>query len=325
MRLKTFSDSLVRLTLSKSAKISQSWTTICEGEMRKLILIGACTLMNLTLLLSQQNIVTDAVPLNHFYLVTDSETYRAIEESPFLRKEFSVNEKRTTTRTDISYTGVYFYGVNTYFEFFDAGSTTMGKLHDSGIALGVDRLGALETIRTRLASEFVVGEPITRGLEGKQIPWFYMGVPRNFSMGSGLRFWLMEYHPRFLNEWNARSNEKGQGISRKEILKRYADVLKDSQEKRYLKDVIGLTIALEDPTRFIELCRLLGYRQQIKGTTTILKGENITFTIIPQTTAARGIKEILMQVNGEPAQREFHFGARSILRFQDGGLAKWSF
>jgi hypothetical protein len=149
-----------------------------------------------------------------------------------------------------------------------------------------------------------------------------MGVPKHFPMASGLRFWLMEYHPRFLNEWNARSNE--QGIRRKEILKRYADVLKDSHDNRYLKDVIGLTIVMEDPARLIELCRLLGYRHQVKGTTTILNGENIELRIIPQTTSARGIKEILMQVKGKPAQSEFHFG-NSVLRFQDNGLATWAF
>ena len=32
-----------------------------------------------------------------------------------------MTERRTTVRADTSYTALYFYGTNTYFEFFDAG------------------------------------------------------------------------------------------------------------------------------------------------------------------------------------------------------------
>ena len=42
----------------------------------------------------------DSLPevfLNHFYMVLDSPTSKAIEEDVFLRKHFAVNEKRTTT------------------------------------------------------------------------------------------------------------------------------------------------------------------------------------------------------------------------------------
>ena len=141
------------------------------------------------------------IPLNHFLTVLDSATYRAIREDPFLRKEFAVTEERTTTRTDISYTGLYFYGHNTYFEFFDEARQPLGKRGDSALAFGVDQAGTLEPIETRLASEFSVGPVITREFGGRQVPWFYMGVPKLFPE-SGFRIWIMEYHPRFLTEWN---------------------------------------------------------------------------------------------------------------------------
>jgi hypothetical protein len=82
--------------------------------MRKLTPVGLVTLMIVSLVSGQTNVKLPSVPLNHFYVVLDSATYKAIEQSPFLRKEFAVNEQRTTTRTDISYTGVYFYGTNTW-------------------------------------------------------------------------------------------------------------------------------------------------------------------------------------------------------------------
>lgn len=269
-----------------------------------------------------------AVPLNHFYIVVDSATYKAIEKSSFMRKEFAVNETRTTTRTDISYTGLYFYGANTYFEFFDASATAIGNLSDSGIALGVDQAGAFEANKTALAGKFSVGAPITRGFDGTQIPWFYMAVPTKFSMSSGFRFWLMEYHPRFLSEWNPRPALKDQGVSRKQILARYAAVLKDTPSRPYLKDVVALTIALDESTKkdLADLCRSLGYRQTVRGSATILEDEDVELRIVPRTATARGIQEITMRLDRKPShQTELRFGAKSVLRFRGTGLATWSF
>ncbi len=293
------------------------------------ILVEAMILMIGSLGICQRNPkLPSSLPLNHFYVVLDSDTYKAIEQSPFLRKEFAVNEQRTTTRTDISYTGVYFYGDNTYFEFFDASTTAIGRLSDSGLALGVDHGGALMAIKTELASRFSVGEaPITRGFEGKQVPWFYMAVPKTFPMESGLRFWVMEYHPRFLMEWHPRSRDQNQGVSRKHILQRYAHVLKDIPAKPYLKDVISITIALDESAQknLVDLCKHLNYREQVTGAITILNGDDIELRLIRQTESARGIQEITMLVAGQPRQTEFRFGAKSVLRFHGNGLATWTF
>ncbi|HKY28849.1 MAG TPA: DUF5829 family protein [Pyrinomonadaceae bacterium] len=294
-----------------------------------LLLIGAITLLTGSLIPSQPDRkLPSSVPLNHFYVVVDSDTYKAIEQSPFLRKEFAVSEQRTTTRTDMSYTGVYFYGDNTYFEFFDASQTAVGRLSDSGLALGVDQAGALASIKTELASRFsLLEDPITRGFEGQQVPWFYMAVPKNFPMSSGLRFWVMEYHPKFLMEWNPRSGDKNDGISRKQILRRYADVLKGVPAKPFLKDVIAITIAADESTQksLIDLCRHLNYRERVDGRTTILDGDDIEIRLVDETKDARGIQQITMRVTGKPKQTEYRFGARSILKFHGNGQATWSF
>ena len=104
--------------------------------------------------------------LNHCLLVLDSATFKAIERDAFLRREFAPSEQRTTNRTDISYTGLYFYGANTYFEFFDAANQPLGKLGDCAIAFGVDQAGTLEPLRRELTSEFSVGPAITRDFSG---------------------------------------------------------------------------------------------------------------------------------------------------------------
>jgi hypothetical protein len=297
---------------------------------RKPIIAGAMILLVAGLGLGQTEVKLPApIPLNHLYLVLDSATYKAIEQSPFLRKEFAVTEQRTTTRTDMSYTGLYFYGTNTYFEFFDASHTAVGKLSDSGVAFGVDQAGAMDAIKTNLSAKLSVGEsPITRGFQEKQVPWFYMAVPRNATADSGFRFWLMEYHPRFLSEWNAQSDGKNQGVSRRRILERYAAVLKETPANPYFKDVVALTIAVNKQTEqdLIDLCKLWGYRGRVKGITTILEGDDIELRLIPQTAALRGVQEITMRVDRKPEkQTKFRFGSKSVLKFHANGLATWSF
>ncbi len=298
--------------------------------MRKSFAVGAMTVLIGGISLGQVNArLLTPTPLNHFYVVLDSATYKAIEQSSFLRQDFAVTEQRTTTRTDITYTGVYFYGANTYFEFFDASATAIGKLSDSGVAFGFDKAGAMEASKAALAPRFSILEaPITRHFKEKQVPWFYMAVPSNFSPSSGLRFWIMEYHPRFLAEWNPQAGNRNEGVSRKQILERYADVLKDTPRKPYLKDVVALTIAVDEPTQkdFVDLCKLLGYRVRPAGTSTLLEGPDIKLRLIPHTATARGIQEITMKVDRKPVeQTTFSLGERSVLRFHGNGLATWSF
>lgn len=267
--------------------------------------------------------------LNHFYVVIDSTTYKEIEQSAFLRSEFAVTEQRTTVRTDMSYTGLYFYGTNTYFEFFDMASDASRQVGFSGIALGVDQTGELQTVARELSSNFSLDqETITRQYNGKQIPWFYAGKLKDFPLGSSLAVWFMEYHPRFLDEWNPRPGERNQGVSRKQILQRYAAVLKDVPAKPYFEDVVALTVAVDEEHRkkLAELGKLLGYSERTVGDAIVLKGSDIELRLLPQTEASRGIQEITMRVTRKPKdQSEFRFGTKSVLRFRGNGLATWSF
>lgn len=270
-----------------------------------------------------------SVFLNHFYVVVDSATYKDIEQSSFLRGEFAVTEQRTTVRTDRSYTGLYFYGTNTYFEFFDVSSDSSRQVGFSGIAFGVDQSGELQAVSQALSSIFPLDQTtITRQYNGKQVPWFYAGEQKNFPIDSSLGVWFMEYHPRFLSEWNPQPGGSNQGVSRKQILQRYAAVLKDIPAKPYFENVVALTLAVNDEKRkkLIELCKLLGYSERIVGDAVVLKGPDIELRLIEQTETSRGIQEITMRVRRQPKeQAEFRFGTKSVLRFRGNGLATWSF
>jgi hypothetical protein len=279
---------------------------------------------------SEQKRMTSQAPvsLNHFFVVLDSATYRAMEQDSFLRNQFAVTEKRTTVRTDTTYTGLYFYGANTYFEFFDASGGAMRNFGAAGLAFGVDQNGFVDELRADPGSLFRINPaPITRGLNDRQVPWFYMIVPKDFPISSGLSLWVMEYHPRFLAEWNSEPDDNP-GVSRKDILSRYKKVLGRADAKTYFEDVVAMTIALDEAAakRLFILCQSLGFNVRTEPGAAVLEGPDLRLKIVPRSVEAQGIREVTMRVSGRPPERsEFRFGPKVGLRFHGENLATWSF
>jgi hypothetical protein len=269
------------------------------------------------------------VPLNHCFRVLDSVTYRAIEESEFLRSEFAPVEARTTVRTDRTYTGLYLYGSHTYFEFFDEAREPIGEMGHSGLAFGVDEPRALQHVQAQLAPAFPVKQTkVTRQFEDRQIPWFLMMSPENVPAESALSIWFMEYHPLFLAEWHPPAEGDAGGIRRDQILRRYAAILDETPLHPVLQDVVGLTIAVDPSTRLflVELCQRLGYRSHSEGDAALLEGPEITLRLLPETVSARGIQGMTLRVRRVPASDAvFRFGPASVLSFRDDGTALWSF
>src|SRR6266446_2027623 len=157
-----------------------------------LAILSACT--------SRPTTTGDTVYLNHFYVVLDAETYAAVDSSSFLHDEFAAFERRTTVRTDKTYTGIYFYGTNTYFEFFDGSKQSEFRQGVSGLALSPEESGALEALHRQIESE--PPQLITRKFGVAQVPWFTMLEPKGLSPDASVNPWFMEYHPRFLAEWH---------------------------------------------------------------------------------------------------------------------------
>jgi hypothetical protein len=262
--------------------------------------------------------------LNHFYLTLDHATYAAIQSNEFLRREFAITEERTTVRKDRTYTGLYFYGMNTYFEFFDVDKEIRRRVGDSAIAFGVEEAGSSGKLEAALGAHPVT---ITRQLANVDIPWFLQTMPSGFSLESGMSTWVMEYHPRFLPEWHAEAGG-GAGITRKEILHRYKAVLKGAPVRTLFSDVIGITIAADKQVtgQMAELCKVFGYASRVQGETTILQGPDFELRLVPETATIRGIRQVLLRVNRMPMQQaQLHFGSNSTLRFHSDGTAIWSF
>jgi len=264
--------------------------------------------------------------LNHFYVVLDSLTCRAVQEDAFFRNHFAPNEKRTTTNADLTYTGLYFYGVHTYFELFDIADSPGRRLGDSGIAFGVDQPGAIKDLHEKQGQSFEPSlKSVTRLYEGKPIPWFFMATSRSLPYESELSSWVMEYDPEFLANWNSQPSGTNRGVSREDILKRYSEVVAPVDEP-LLEDVVGLTLAADGPNanNLIELCLQLGYRIDRKEAEGVaLHGPDFVLQVIPASESVRGIREIKMSTRtGPKREEELQFG-RSTLRFV-GSSPIWS-
>src|SRR5215472_17199971 len=264
------------------------------------------------------------VYLNHFYLTLDHATYAAIQSSDFLRREFAVTEERTTVRKDRTYTGLYFYGTHTYFEFFDADKETQRRVGDSAIAFGVEEPGASETLGQVLGIQPVT---ITRQLANIDIPWFQQTMPKGISLESGISTWIMEYHSRFLPEWHPEAGG-GAGITRSEVLHRYKAVLTGGPAQPCLTDVLAITMAASAQVtrQMIEMSKVFGYGLQINGEVAVLQGPDFELRLGPATESAHGIREVTLRVSRTPSNnRELRFGSSSILRFHSDGRVIWSF
>jgi hypothetical protein len=262
--------------------------------------------------------------LNHFYLTLDHETYSAIQSNEFLRREFAVTEERTTVRKDRSYTGLYFYGTNTYFEFFDADKEKRRRVGDSAIAFGVEEPGASGKLEAELGSHSVT---ITRQLGNMDIPWFLQTMPKGFSLESAVSTWVMEYDPRFLLQWHG-DEGGGSGITRKEILERYKAVLKRGSAQTCLSDVIGITLGVDKQVsgQMTELCKAFGYDLRAKGDMTILLGPEFELRLVPDTDSARGVRQALLRVNRTPiGHTQVQCGSKSLLKIRPDGTATWAF
>ena len=271
-----------------------------------------------------------AIPvyLNHFFTVLDIETYEAIEASEFITKKFAPHEYRETVRGDRSYAGIYFYGKNTYFEFFDEVSRGPGSMGFSMLALGVDGQGELAELQSGLADSYpLTMRKITRGYDDSQIPWFDQ-VHADNAKGSprlGYGAWVMEYDPGFLPAWNSEASDST-GISRAALLDRYVAVLDAAPTSPYFEDITGLTFALDAISMqdAVELARAMGYGETRDGDGYVFNGPNFELRIVPVGDKGRGVREMRLKVYHVPETKEFRLG-NSTLIFSEDKKATWSF
>ena len=263
--------------------------------------------------------------LNHFYLTLDSATYRAIRDSDWLQSVLAPFEQRTTRRNDTTYSGIYYYGRNTYFEFFEEGSE-MGKVPGaSGVAFGVESAGGAAQFKSVLPDQQI----LTRKTETGEPAWFHSAAPAGSARADRFRTWLMEYHGDFLKQWYPElAPANANPLRRRNVLDRYvAKIGKSAQRSDYLlKDVTSIELALDFPTRQRLLTMLSAFQYQVSGSgqLTVATGPEVRLLITSASNSQFGIRRVTLSlqrsVEGEIRQR---FG-RSEIIVTPRGEALWT-
>lgn len=206
--------------------------------------------------------------LNHVYFVPDAETYEAIKASDFMTDELGPWEERTTVRKDISYTGIYFYGQNTYFEFLHPDSGF--PVGSAGIGFGVEGEGQTGLVAEALEQLEIASfpRPVTREHDGQQVPWFEMLGIQQASQTAKLSLFTLEYEPSFLADWHGSLAPSTRGITRQEILERYAAKLGQTRLRsgRLLDDVVTLSADIDAAERdqILKICGAFEYSVDVR-------------------------------------------------------------
>jgi len=244
--------------------------------------------------------------LNHFYVVLDHDTYAAIEQSVFMKQEFAAFEKRTTVRADKTYSGIYFYGRQTYLEFLEPSPER--PVGGSGMAFGGD--AAIEPI------ENLKPMTITREWNGVKIPWFFMTTPAWESQDDKFVTWFMSYHPDFLAQWHpAASPSSAPQVSRAAVLERYKAVLPAATSSQPLmEDVSSLTVALkvESRPRFEAWIKTIGAAFPVR--------------FVDPGAGIEGIRAAEFRLSRAPGKDEtIRFGSHSTLTLRKDKTATWRF
>ncbi len=248
------------------------------------------------------------VYLNHVYRVLDKDTFAAVDHSEYLRTEFAQFERRTTKSGDDSWTGLYFYGETTYFEFLAADPARQRPLGQSGVALGVEEAGASAAVGRALEA---LGAGKVRSLErpretaGRMVPWFRM---TGFEPGDPILVsWVMEYSPSFLKEWHPELRPGLSGISRQAVLERYhaKAALTAPVKDPLLKDVTALRLALPPAQgqAFGRELAALGFRSEPKDGEASWTGPGVRIDVVPAAGGA-GIVALEMSLTRKPLETE---------------------
>ncbi len=281
----------------------------------------------IAVLLMAQPVAETPVYLNHFYLTVDNATYAMITGSDFLRTRFAPFEERRTVRTDSTYTGAYFYGRNTYFEFFNS-ATERRAVGDSALAFGVEQPGALDALASTMAGAGEVSRDLrTRELDGRQVPWFSQLAFGSFGSDTAhIRSFIMEYDPAFLRDWHAGASPSDGTIERANILRRYVAVLPQKPKAPLLVDVTAVTLAAErwEADQLARQLRLFGYTAAADDT--VFKGPDLTLYLVAASPSRHGIQRVSFRTAGTPERPlEYSFGPRSKLTFTTDHTAEWTF
>ncbi len=300
------------------------------------------------------------VSLNHLLVFVDRDTYRALSASGFLNDYFACSEERTThdQATGMSWTGRYYYGRHTYFEFMNPDKTSWAPR--DGLAFGMESAQGTKELARRLGQgteKKVKRYRRNRRYRNEDVPWFWsLEIPRGDD--ARLISWVMEYDPGFLGRWAAHlpPAPASGDISRASLLDRYRAAIGDDLPNRLFQDIKAVTVALpSDEADLLETeLAIYGYAREEAaaagtvsddptnfGACTTFRGPDLDITverIPPEDGHAKsdyakpgnagepgGITGFTMETRPVSATAIHTFGPACRLTIRESGRATWSF
>lgn len=272
-----------------------------------------------------------SVYLNHLLIFVDQDTYASLAACSFLNGDFAPSEQRQTVdeANGAYWTGHYFYGNQTYFEFMDPDATTWRPI--DGVAFGVDEEGSGPIVHNQLEATFgsdIASYPRTRQYGDEDIPWFEM-IEYHRPDSSGLISWVMAYDAGFLERWEPRLPPDSAGSRRKDVLERYRARLGWDGRSGLFGDIIDLTVTLVEDEAALFMRELSAYGYLISETATGYSACGPEISIHINTSKSDntvGIQQFTLSLNRpKSGTRVYRYGSSCELSFKDDLTAVWKF
>jgi hypothetical protein len=145
-----------------------------------------------------------------------------------------------------------------------------------------------------------------------------------------LSIWTLEYVPTFLDQWNPSPGEKS-GVRREDVLKRYAEVVKQKPQDKIMVDITSIAVRLPDRRQALQECGLSALFVEEIGRSAACKwadGFSVTLSLNDSDEHAQicsvtfGIRHLPKQA-GEKTPRRDELGKSTLTIFDDS--ARWDF
>jgi hypothetical protein len=266
--------------------------------------------------------------LNHLLIFVDMDTYRAIANSDFLEHQFAWFEERTThdEATSMSWTGCYYYGRHTYFEFMNPEATSWAPR--DGMAFGVDEAQQSPLIENMLrvhGHQQVRRYSRSRKYNNLDIPWFWaVEIPRPDT--HHLITWIMAYRPEFLIQWEPDLPPTPTSITRDQILTRYRTrVGAIDSSSRLFQDITSVTLSLPHEEASLLIHELTVYDYEAVESEGQIKyiGPDVDLIIQYREELPAGIRAFTMKTEPLTEPATYQFSETCCLTIYKHGEAEW--
>lgn len=267
--------------------------------------------------------------LDHVVVMLDPAAYRDLLASEYLRERFArVKVKEAASTFAGRYTSAAVAGENTLIEFFDVDRPPIPGT-TCGLVFSFEVPGSHAEVLRRLQARGatpVTADLVRRAVEGEEekVPWYHLVRP---DLGPGSPFLLMlgEVTPEYFARIAGERGPAGE-LPRRGYLAGALGVPHTPEHR--MRDVVEATVRLR-ATRAWQVAatlQALGYDLETRADGYRLRGPGMVIHLKADDEAVEGVLSLRLAVGrDEGGPPWLRFGESSVLTFEDGGTALWSF